>query len=108
MDFKSIIGKFKANKPATGGKKGLKINQGMVLWLVAGVVLLADLWALQSSILALYRVKFEDVGAREVESTRVNFQNFKKATERVRAAGSYVPEVPPNVNPFKEVPKQSK
>lgn len=107
MDFKSIISKFKP-KSAPGGKKSLKLNQGLVLWLVAGVVLLADLWALQSSVLALYRVKFEDVGAREVESTRVNFQNFKKATERVRTADTYIPEASPSVNPFKEVPKQSK
>lgn len=107
MDLKSIILKFNP-RPVTGGKKGFKPNQNMVLWLVAGIVLLADLWALQSSVLALYRVKFEDVGAREVESTRVNFQNFKKATERVQAADSYVSEVTPSTNPFKEVPKQNK
>jgi hypothetical protein len=107
MDFKSIIAKLKP-KPALVGKKSLKFNQSMVLWAVTGAVLLADLWALQSSLLALYRVRFEDVGAREVESTRVNFPNYKKATERVQKAGGYVPESVPSLNPFKEVPKQSK
>lgn len=105
MDFKSIIAKLKP-KPAAGPKNGFKISQSTALWIAAIVLLLADLWALQGSLSAVYRVKFEDVGAREVESTRVNFQNFKKATERKQAAESYVPITAPSVNPFKEVPKQ--
>lgn len=107
MDFKNILAKFKP-KPSAGLKKGVKISQRTTLWLVTGAVLLADLWALQGSVLALYRVKFEDVGAREVESTRVNFQNLKKATERMQSAESYLPVATPSVNPFKEVPKLNK
>lgn len=107
MDFKSILATLKP-KPSTGQKKGIKISQRTALWLVTGVVLLADLWALQSSLLALYRVKFEDVGAREVESTRVNFQNLKKAAERIESAETYLPVATPSLNPFKEVPKLNK
>ena len=107
MDFKSIIAKIKS-KPSNGPKTGLKVGQGTVLWIAAIVVLLADLWALQSSLMALYRIRFEDVGAREVETTRVNFANLKKAAERVQAASLYQPATPPYVNPFKDVPKQAK
>lgn len=107
MDIKTIIEKLKP-KPTTGPKKGLKISQSTALWLVAIALLLADLWALQGSLSAVYRVRFEDVGARDVESTRVNFQNFKKATERKQSAESYEPISAPSVNPFKEVPKQGK
>lgn len=107
MDFKNLLSKLKP-KPSTGQKKGFKISQRTTLLLVTVVVLLADLWALQGSILALYRVKFEDVGAREVESTRVNFQNLKQAAERIQSAESYLPVATPSLNPFKEVPKLNK
>jgi hypothetical protein len=105
MTVSELIAKLKSlNKPSHGKRPAP--TPRLVLSILLVVVLLADIWLVQSAFRAIYQYKFSDVGARLVQSTRVNFEGFSKASNRIEQADSYRPAPAPAANPFKEVDRE--
>lgn len=105
MDIKSLFAKLKPTKKSANRNPEKSLTPSLVLSVVGVLVLVADVWALQSAARLVYRYKFEDVGARPAQSTRVNFDAYNKAVGRIEAFAEYEPEKPQAANPFKQKPK---
>ncbi len=104
MDIQSIFKKLSPSKSS-----GIKPFQHagatpvLALSIATAVVLLADAWFAQPAIKAIYQYKFTDVGARQIQSTRINFDGYKKALDRIDAAATYKPPRDAIASPFRAV-----
>lgn len=104
MDIQSIFRKLSPTKSS-----GIKPFQHagatpvLVLSIATVIVLLADAWFAQPAIKAIYQYKFTDVGARQIQSTRINFDGYKKALDRIDTAATYKPPLDPIASPFRPV-----
>ncbi len=108
MDIQSIFKKLSPTKSS-----GIKPFQHagatpvVALTIATIVVLLMDAWFAQPAIKALYQYKFTDVGARQIQSTRINFDGYKKALDRIDTAATYKPPRDVIPSPFRSVTRSS-
>jgi hypothetical protein len=100
MNIKDIVAKLGAFGKPKGPVVQKSISPGLVFSGLSLLVLLADIWVAQSAVRVVYQYKFADVGARTVQSTRVNFQNYDQAIERIEGGDTYTPNLPQLHNPF--------
>jgi hypothetical protein len=105
MKFPPIIQKFVSRTPTSSS--ALRVQPEYVLWGAAVVLIAAGVWVLQGVIRTGYRVQFADPGAKQLQSTRLNFDGYNKAAQRIQAGAVYEPGQAPIKNPFKTVPKET-
>lgn len=108
MDIQSILKKISPTK-SSGIKPFQHAGATPVLALTVAtvVVLLADIWFAQPAVKAIYQYKFTDVGARQIQSTRINFDGYKKALDHIDTAASYKPPRDAIASPFKPIARTS-
>ncbi len=105
MDIKALIQKISLPK-LNGVQKKIRPAPRMVLVVLLLLVIFADVWALQGVFRTLYNSHFADVGAKPAKSTRVNFESYNKALDRVHTGAEYSPPSEPTQNPFQVVQKK--
>lgn len=98
MDIKKFFSKFLPAKRAAGSKWGP--SPKLVFTALALIVLLLDVYMIQSAVRSVYKYKFADVGARTVQSTRINFEGYSTAVNRIEDGVNYKPMVFEILNPF--------
>lgn len=104
MDIQNIFKKLSPTKSS-----GIKPFQHagatpvVALSIAAVVILLANVWFAQPAIKSIYKYKFSDVGARQIQSTRINFVGYTKASDSITKAATYKPPIEKISNPFKPV-----
>ncbi len=76
------------------------------IYLVLVCVLAADLYVLQSGARKLIASQSEEVGARKIVSTRVNFEGYNKALKRIEGADAFLPQQPVARSPFDKPEKK--
>lgn len=104
MDIQNIFKKLSPTK-STGIKpfQHAGATPVVVLSVATVVMLLADIWFAQPAIKSIYKYKFTDVGARQIQSTRINFASYTKAYDVITNAATYKPPIENMSNPFKSV-----
>ena len=105
MNTKDILAKLSAFGKPKGPIVKKSVGPGLVFFALSLLVLLADIWVAQSAVRVVYQYKFADVGARTVQSTRVNFKNYDQALERIEGSDQYTPHLPELNNPFRALKK---
>lgn len=106
MDIKSIVAKLSPKSAKVLGVRSDNFKPEMVFSILAILMVVLDLWLLQSAIMVIIRSRSSDVGARVVQQTRVDFQGYNMAVERIDGANTYAPASQLNVNPFRALKKQ--
>ncbi len=106
MDIKSIVAKFKFKNGKASGAKLKSFSPETVFSALAIVMIVLDVWLLQSAILVAIRSRSSDVGAKIVQSTRVDFPGYNKAVERIDGASTYTPALQLKTNPFQALKKE--
>jgi hypothetical protein len=104
MDLKSILEKLNFKKKS-GPAKRVPLSPSLVFTILSLAVIFADVWMIQSAFRTIYQYSYADVGARMVQSTRVNFDGYTKAVERIENAGNYSPQRGGEKNPFAVQPR---
>lgn len=106
MDIKSILAKFKFQNSKASGLKMKSLNPGTVFSGLAIVMVVLDLWLLQSAVVMVFRSRSSDVGAKAVQSIRVDFPGYNKAVDRIDGASTYTPAIQLKTNPFQALKKE--
>lgn len=108
MNLKDILSKIKFTSPKASGNKLSGVKPGLVFSALFAVIIILDLWLLQTAVVLVFKSRTSDVGAKTVQSSRVDFAGYNQAIGRIENAESYEPEVKTTVNPFKALAKENK
>ncbi len=106
MDIKSIVAKFNFKNNKTSITKLKSFSPGTVFSVLAIVMVVLDLWLLQSAVAIIFRSRSSDVGAKVPQSTRVDFPGYNQAVDRIDGASTYVPVAQLKANPFQALKKE--
>ncbi len=105
LQLGDILKKLKGTQKQ-GAHKKLVLVPEVVLSFAVLLVIGYAVWVLQGALKTVYNYYFVDPGAKTVQSTRVNFENYSQAEERIRKAESYAEEKLDLRNPFLEIEKR--
>jgi uncharacterized protein (UPF0333 family) len=100
MDIKGLLAKFKLTKTTAGVKGKLPLRFDLLVYAIVILVLVLDAYVLQAGIRKIFQARTDDVGAKQIATTRVNFESYNAAVKRIGGAESFVPNVNIARNPF--------